>query len=326
MTMLRSNPPETTNRTGRGLNVFMPRLSFVLSFLWLTMTAGCTSTTLFSKLTHKNHFPKATAADPAVRCLCLWDPAEGTGVDDKPARGVSGQIFFFTRNSVSAVEVDGDVRIFVFDDQGPGESQAQPLHEFDFVGGAWKTYLTSTQFGPAYQLFVPYSRKGRHHAELALRVRLTPPNGSAVYSDLTRIVLPGFDRAKAKAASESHESTPDEPDLHSVDETDTNVAVTPHQVEQTLRQILVERRDRSSGPDERRTRPRDRRESSEFLTAESSPDRPSQRQSELDPQDDDTGGEFQVSDEPDNSAEPPVRIKLRQTRHPVEEVDAEEEE
>ncbi|HLQ44806.1 MAG TPA: hypothetical protein VK137_08770, partial [Planctomycetaceae bacterium] len=106
----------------------------------------------------------------------------------------------------------------------------------------------------------------------------------------------------------------------------TSAAVTPHQVEQTLWQIFDERRDRSSVPNERRTRSRDRRESSEFITAGSSSDRRSQRQSELDPHDDDTGGEFQVSDEPDNSAEPPVRIKLRQTRHPVEEVDAEEEE
>src|SRR5436853_6989909 len=118
MTLLRSNPPETTNRTGRGLNVFTLRLSFVLSCLWLALAAGCTSTTLFSKLTHKAHFPKATAADPAVRCLCLWEPAEGTGVDDKPARGVSGQIFFFTRSSISAVEADGQVPIFVLNAQG----------------------------------------------------------------------------------------------------------------------------------------------------------------------------------------------------------------
>jgi len=295
--------------------------------LWLALAAGCTSTTLFSRLAHKTHFPKATAADPAVRCLCLWEPAEGTGVDDKPARGVSGQVFFFTRNSVSAVEVDGDVRIFVFDDQGTDQAQTQPLHEFDFVGGAWKTYLTSTQFGPAYQLFVPYSRKGRHHAELALRVRLTPPNGSAVYSDLTRIVLPGFDRAKVKAASESRESMPSEPDLRSAADTHSNSAVGPWQVEQTLRQILAERQDRSRGPDERRPRSRDRRESSEFIIAESSPDRPSQRHARtgLDPQDDDTGGEFQVSDELDDSSEPPVRIRLRRPRHPAEEVDAEKE-
>ena len=304
MTMLVLNPSESTNRTRRRMKAFTRSLSFVLSLVWLATAAGCTTTTLFSTFAHKNHFPKATANNPVVRCLCLWEPAEGTGVDDKPARGVSGQIFFFTRNNVSAVEVDGDVRIYLFDDQGSEEQQSQALHQFDFVGGAWKAHLTATQFGPGYQLFVPYSRKGRHQAELALRVRITPPAGSAVYSDLTKVLLPGFDRAKAKAESESHESTLREPDFPSDDDNDTSAAVTPQQVEQTLRQILAERRDRSSGPDERRTRPRDRHG--------------------LDQRDDDTGGEFQVSDEPDDSAEPPARIRLRRTRHPVEELDAEE--
>ena len=127
---------------------------FVVSVMWLVALPGCTTTTLFSQFGHKDH-PKATTNNPAVRCLCLWEPAEGTGVDNKPARGVSGQIFFFTRNEASSVEIDGDVRIFLFDNQGSADEQAKPLHQFEFLGGAWKTYLTSTQFGPAYQLFVP---------------------------------------------------------------------------------------------------------------------------------------------------------------------------
>ena len=65
------------------------RWVFLVVCLALT---GCTTTGLLSKLTHKHKFSRATANNPAVRCLCLWEPAEGTGVDNKPARGVSGQI------------------------------------------------------------------------------------------------------------------------------------------------------------------------------------------------------------------------------------------
>ncbi|MFM9965980.1 MAG: hypothetical protein ACKV2Q_32770 [Planctomycetaceae bacterium] len=171
-------------------------LTKLLLVLFLTLS-GCTTTGLLSKWTHREATPKATATNPAVRILCMWQPADGTGVDDKPARGVAGQIFFFTQNSVTPVEVEGDVRIFLFDDQGPEAQQGAALHEFDFVKGAWKAHLVGTQFGPAYQLFVPYSRKGHHQAELAIRIRLTPPNGPVIFSDMAKINLPGFDNKQA---------------------------------------------------------------------------------------------------------------------------------
>ena len=200
--------------------------------------SGCTTTGLLSGLTRKTEFVKATPNNPAVRCLCLWEPAEGTGVDDQPARGVSGQIFFFTRSSVSPVVVDGDVRIFLFDDQGETGDQAVPLHQFDFKDGAWQAQLTTTQFGPAYQVFVPYSRKGHHLATLALRVRLTPKNGPVIFSDMADVVLHGFDRSKADAESEKYEPLPRNVDVSRGETSAANV-VPAKQFEQVWQQTLT---------------------------------------------------------------------------------------
>lgn len=284
---------------------------FLIALLALS---GCTTTSLFSKFTNKQKFPKATAANPAVRCLCLWEPAEGTGVDNLPARGVSGQIFFFTRGGASAVEVDGDVRIYLFDDQGSAEVQAQPLHQFDFMAGTWQAHLTSTQFGPAYQLFVPYSRKGRHQAELALRVRLTPSSGSPLYSDIANVVLPGYERPKDKDGTDAYELEVPQANGSADDNFTRSEHITPETIGATLLQVLAERRE-SVG-------------STELAIAETPANRRSQQPARrgLAPDRNEAGGEFNVTDEPDDTSYRPVRRHLRQVPHTVEEVGSEDEE
>ncbi len=252
------------------------RVAFVVALL--ASLPGCAATNLLSRFSGQQKFARATAKNPAVRCLCLWEPADGIGVDGKPARGVVGQILFFTRSSVASVEVDGDVRIFEFDDQGSTDEQGQPLHLFDFSAGAWNTYLTSTQFGPAYQLFVPYSRKGRHQADLALRLRLTPSNGPAVFSDLARVAMSGYEHSEAKGIAEA-----DEPDAHNADDSDSHDGVTPKQVEQTLLKVLSEHRGQLNNK---------------------------------------TGGEFNVSDEPNEALDPPVRVRLLRASRSIEEAEA----
>lgn len=261
----------------------------------VSLLPGCSTSGMFSKFSNKEQFQKATPSNPAVRCLCLWEPAEGTGVDDKPARGVAGQIFFFTRDSVSSVAVDGDVRIFMFDDQGTEEEQSKPFHNFDFKDNSFRTYLTPTQFGPAYQLFVPYSRKGRHQAELAVRVRLGQPGSPPVFSELTKVVLAGHERLPSKPTSESPTIAPAESVTASVDRTDATDIVTPKLIEQTFRDI---QRERQSPP-------------------------AFDRQARV------SSGEFNVADDVEESPQQPARMRLRQSSHveeDVEEAEAEQEE
>src|SRR5690606_19225612 len=45
--------------------------------------------------------------------------------------------------------------------------------------------------GSAYQVFVPYVRKGPWQAHCALRVRFTPKEGRPIFSDLVHVTLPG---------------------------------------------------------------------------------------------------------------------------------------
>ncbi len=163
-----------------------------IGYLVVGTLSGCAAVDLFTGET--THFDKATRQNPVNRILCLWEPAKGQGLEGDTARGFAGQIFFFTAGSASPVEVDGDVRVYVFDDQGDTEEQKKPIHQFDFLGDAWKLHLQESQFGPAYSLFIPYTRKGNHEARCTLKIRFTPAEGSQMpvaFSDMADIDLPG---------------------------------------------------------------------------------------------------------------------------------------
>ena len=167
------------------------------------LLTGCATSGLVSNATPHKKFVKATPNNPALKCLCVWQTADGFDSEGKSCRGVAGQVFFFNRDSAIPVTVNGDVHVFVFDDQGSEADQAKPLSQFDIDRQTWNMQLTRTQFGPAYRLFVPYARSGRNQAELALRLRMTPDSGPVVYSDLSTINLTGHKLEKSENADES---------------------------------------------------------------------------------------------------------------------------
>lgn len=131
--------------------------------------------------------------NPAVRCVCLWQPAEGNW-EGQSCRGFGGQVFFLDRDTARPIAVRGDIRIHVFDDVGPREDRAKPVHTFDFTKGAWNAFLVKTQFGPAYNIFIPYTRKGHEKTECALRIRMEDEGVPAIFSDMSYVRLEGSER------------------------------------------------------------------------------------------------------------------------------------
>lgn len=152
------------------------------------LLSGCAADGLFLQ---KSKYPQADAEHPVTRILCIWEPGEGAGLDGRTTRGFAGQIYFFTHKSDIPAIVDGDVRIYLFDDQGTPEERKRPLHQFDFIGQGWDIMRVDTQLGPAYQVFIPYVREGFHQAKCALRVRLTPAEGPVIHSNMVYVTLRG---------------------------------------------------------------------------------------------------------------------------------------
>ncbi len=151
-----------------------------------------------------------TRANPVVEIVCLWEPGEGVGIDNGPARGFVGQLLFMTSAEPEPARVDGDIRIYLFDDQGTIEEQGKPIHQFDFSAEAWNRYLRETNIGAGYQIFVPYTRPGGYQAKCTLRVRYTPADGGPpVFSRMTTVSLPGRRRPENGAGQSAAAATQD---------------------------------------------------------------------------------------------------------------------
>lgn len=169
----------------------------------IVLTSGCTA------LNVSRMFKPEIVADerhPVIDIMCLWEAAEGTGLDGMPCRGFRGQILFFTAGQKSPAKVDGDIRIYVFDQNGPDGDASKPIHQFDFPGLAWNAFLTETNFGNAYQLFIPYTKRGSEHSECQLRVRFTPTVGNTVHSRACAVALPGTKPGSASAQRRANPS------------------------------------------------------------------------------------------------------------------------
>ena len=176
-----------------------------LSLLLLTsLASGCAT----FQLPFGKKIPTATAKDPAVQILCLWQHGEGNDPDGYPCKGFQGQILFLSSQASTPIRVDGDVRIYLFDDQGTLEEQAKPLRLFNFDSGSWDIHLTNSALGPTYSVFVPYVRRGIPDANCSLRVRLKPKHGPIVFSDFSTMQLNG--NRKRPANEPAKPITPDE--------------------------------------------------------------------------------------------------------------------
>jgi hypothetical protein len=164
------------------------RLRLGVACLLASLASGC-ATLQFPW--DRDRFPQATAGNPVVKIVCLWEPAEGRDPEGLPCRGFAGQLIFLSSRHALPVKVDGDVRIYLFDDIGTPEDQAKPLRQFDFTCEAWNQHLSRSAVGPTYSVFVPYVRRGQYNAKCTLRVRLTPKVGPPVFSDATTLPLRG---------------------------------------------------------------------------------------------------------------------------------------
>ncbi|WP_232097178.1 hypothetical protein [Gimesia maris] len=169
----------------------MPVQPFLFLMLCATTSfTGCTSLALSHWGLKKDH-QYATAKKPAIEIVALWEPAEGKGVDGMPTRGFAGQLLFFQHNNTSPVYVKGEVYVNLYDDQGNATEQKNPIHQYKFDSGAWQVHAVESTLGPAYQVFIPYVRKGRDQAECALRVQLTQKDAPEIFSRMISVKLDG---------------------------------------------------------------------------------------------------------------------------------------
>ena len=154
---------------------------------------GCSSTFVQSSTSAIVHPVRTISAltrpQPVSRILCLWEAAEGQGVDGKPARGFAGQVLFFGHGEESPSEVNGEVIIYEYADYDANEVDPQPLHRFRFDSKAWSRHMTDGTLGLSYNVFIPYTKKSKLHDVCALQVVYISEDGRRVTSPFTEVTL-----------------------------------------------------------------------------------------------------------------------------------------
>ena len=171
----------------------MPRLASTTWPLLLVAAVGCSS--LAGTAAKVNPFAdrivRADAANPAVEVACIWQPGEGRNEKGIPARGFSGQVFFFTGREREPALVDGTMRVYLFADRGTPEERAKPLRQYDFTPEAWSAHGMKTSLGPGYSVFIPYPGTEPYQVRCQLRARFTPRQGPAIWSEAVAMTLEG---------------------------------------------------------------------------------------------------------------------------------------
>ena len=158
---------------------------------------GCT--TLSPSATSVLRDPGRLIGKPRVeknvaRIVCLWEPAQGSNVEGKSARGFAGQILFFGPASDAAARVFGEVRIHQYDRYDPDGEDQEPLHTFTFTPEAWEVHRSESSLGHGYNVFIPYMQKHRDPVNCGVKVEFVLANGGIVSSDTTEIMLAGKKR------------------------------------------------------------------------------------------------------------------------------------
>ena len=181
--------------------------------MFVPTLCGCSASMLNMSLGMQKKVEQETPDNPVIKIIPAWQEAEGPGVRNQAVtRGFGGQIYFITQERGLPSEVKGGIRIYLFDDQGTAEEQTKPIYQFDFTPEAWQLHSTMTNLGPAYSVFIPYTRTGRHLAQCALRIRYTPPSGPAIYSEMTTLTMPGVKKELPNAGGNPADITRVEPD------------------------------------------------------------------------------------------------------------------
>ncbi|MBX3449571.1 MAG: hypothetical protein KF777_08440 [Planctomycetaceae bacterium] len=154
--------------------------------------AGCAGLDLSRmSLAKKPEYRTVDARHPVVEVMCLWEPGEGRDTQGLPTRGFAGQVLFFGMGVAEPMKVNGDVKVYVFDDHGTEEERKKPIHIFEFPADVWNTYFRVGNVGASYQIFIPYTRPGSNLANCSLRLRYSDTVSGALYSKSATLTLPG---------------------------------------------------------------------------------------------------------------------------------------
>lgn len=124
------------------------------------------------------------------RIVGIWSDSVLYNPDRPATRGFGGRIFFYNEKH-RAVEVDGELVVYAYDDDNPHDHDQEPDRKYVFPAEKFAEHLSPSEFGPSYSVWIPWDAVGGEQKEISLLPVFKPAVGQTVAGENTRNLLPG---------------------------------------------------------------------------------------------------------------------------------------
>ena len=154
-----------------------------------------------------------------VRIAAVWTHDIVNVPGTKPVQGFGGRIYFYNHEQ-KAIEVDGELVVFAFDDTKAAqqhEPTRNPDRQFVFRADRLQTHLSDSELGPSYSFWIPWQEFGGEQRLISLVPVFQPVQGRNVTGHFSKASLPGNQKPipNVQPQDQITASPPANPRMHS---------------------------------------------------------------------------------------------------------------
>jgi hypothetical protein len=170
----------------------------LMGFLVLFVFVGCQSI----KTDKKFPWEKSTAPVITDHIAAVWTEAVHNQTGKASQRGFGGRLIFYDAEQ-QPLKVEGQVTIFVFDDERESIEDPSAKYKFVFPANVLDKHYSKSPLGHSYSFWLPLAPADSPTHKYSMVARLDGVHGETVLSSLTRKVLSGRGPAAATAIKTS---------------------------------------------------------------------------------------------------------------------------
>ena len=155
---------------------------------WLAMiSCGCQLTDVASP---SKLFKDEPDFVTPTKVIPVWSDTVLHQVGKQGQRGCGGRVMFYAGDGKKAVQVDGSLVVYVWDDSSD-DKQRKPDRKYVFRAEDFQKHYSASTIGESYSFWIPWDGTGGEQTELTLVARFIGRNGAELTSTPGKVILPG---------------------------------------------------------------------------------------------------------------------------------------
>ncbi len=131
--------------------------------------------------------------ESAARIVAIWSHDVLSTPQQGAIQGFGGRMYFYNRRQ-EAVEVDGQLIVYAFDDTGMAvtdHTKRAPNRKYVFRAEQLQSHRSESELGPSYSFWIPWQKLGGEERKISLVPVFIPNEGEIINGLFSKVVLPG---------------------------------------------------------------------------------------------------------------------------------------